>query len=140
MEIGISYCQKMDKAVGLSYQNFFQEFVDKDSFENVYSFRGLGHTCTSAYYIENGKFWKKKYFLFLNFFIGDVVQISSCQIDEEFDGVNHQTSHNGVYKVKVKNVAEDLLEEIGGIRIILGGSYTTYDFENEAESVILENE
>jgi len=109
------YLSSEEEVIGFTIY-FPLEFMDKDAYENVYSFRGIGHTCTSAYFIENG----------------DIVQISSCKIDEEFDGVNHQTSHNGMYKIKVKNVPQNILDEIGGIRIVMGGSYATFDYEMDA--------
>ena len=37
-----------------------------------------------------------------------------------------------MYKIKVKNVPQNILDEIGGIRIVMGGSYTTFDYEMDA--------
>ena len=34
-----------------------------------------------------------------------------------------------MYKIKVKNVPQNILDEIGGIRIVMGGSYATFDYE-----------
>ena len=37
-----------------------------------------------------------------------------------------------MYKIKVKNVPQNILDEIGGIRIVMGGSYATFDYEMDA--------
>ena len=57
---------------------------------------------------------------------GLLVPVSKCEVDEEFNGINHQTSHNGVFKIKVLDVDQSILEEIGGIELLLGGSYVTF--------------
>ena len=61
---------------------------------------------------------------------GEIVPISSCEVTEEFNGVNHKTSHDGLYKVVAKNISEAILDDIGGIRITFGGSYVTHGKKN----------
>ena len=99
---------------------FLKEFYDEDDVGNVYSFRGLSHSCTAAYYLHYGNNGP------------EVKPVSSCEISAEFDGVNHKTSHDGLLKVKSEGISEDILAEIGGIRVTLGGSYITRGKEEQA--------
>merc|ERR1719348_169362 len=55
------------------------EFYDSDVHHNVYSFRGMDRSCTAAYYLQEG----------------EIIPISGCEVTEEFNGVNHKTSHDG---------------------------------------------
>ena len=56
-------------------------------------------------------------------FLGEITTISDCQVDQEFDGVNHKTSHDGVFKVVAKNIPQDILDIAGGIKVTVGGSH-----------------
>ena len=56
----------------------------------------------------------------------EIEQISSCEVTEEFNGVNHKTSYDGIYKVVAKNIRQAILDDIGGIRVTFSGSYATY--------------
>ena len=40
-----------------------------------------------------------------------------------FKGVNHQTSHDGLFKIKALNISQDILNQIGGVNITLSGTY-----------------
>jgi len=85
------------------------EFNDKDLNGNEFAFRGLKHFCPADYFINEE---------------GHIQHISSCEVDHEFDGVNHKTSHDGLFKVVAKNIRQDILDLIGGIKVTLGGSYS----------------
>merc|ERR1711892_178573 len=84
------------------------EFNDKDLNGNEFAFRGLKHFCPADYFINEE---------------GHIQHISSCEVDHEFDGVNHKTSHDGLFKVVAKHIRQDILDLIGGIKVTLGGSY-----------------
>jgi len=90
--------------------HFPLEFADKDVNENVYEFRGMEHFCPADYFINDN---------------GEIINISSCEVDHEFDGVNHKTSHDGVFKVVAKNIQQEILDNAGGIKVTVGGSYAT---------------
>jgi len=94
----------------IGFKIFFPtEFRDKDADENVFNFRGISHTCTSAYYLQDG----------------EVVPIAKCEVDQEFDGVNHKTSHDGVYTITSLDIEQSIIDQMKAIRVIFGGSYTT---------------
>ena len=57
---------------------------------------------------------------------GEIEKVSYCEVTEEFNGVNHKTSHDGIYKVVAKNIRQAILDDIGGIRVTFSGSYATY--------------
>eukprot|EP00090_Calanus_glacialis_P038241 TRINITY_DN66828_c0_g1_i1.p1 TRINITY_DN66828_c0_g1~~TRINITY_DN66828_c0_g1_i1.p1 ORF type:complete len:227 (+),score=55.07 TRINITY_DN66828_c0_g1_i1:53-682(+) len=86
------------------------EFNDKDVFDNVYAFRAMKHFCPADYFIKEN---------------GEIQTISSCEVDHEFDGVNHKTSHDGVFKVVAKNMRQEILDQVGGIKVTVSGSYAT---------------
>jgi len=88
---------------------FPTEFRDKDADDNIFSFRGISHVCTSAYFLQNG----------------EVNPIAKCEVDQEFDGVNHKSSHDGVFTIKSFNNEQNILDQMKAIRVILGGSYAT---------------
>ena len=44
-----------------------------------------------------------------------------CKISDEFDGVNHKTTHDGLLKVRSVHVRQEILDEIDGIRVTLKG-------------------
>ena len=82
------------------HPSYSQEFVDKDSSGNEYSFRGMKHVCTSDYYLENGFLqWSKMVDSSFVYISGQVVQMHPCQVSAEVDGTNHKTSHDGMFKV-----------------------------------------
>ena len=91
----------------------------------------MKRSCTSSYYLQQGNLNKHslaKTYLHLMFFVysGEIVPISGCEVTEEFNGVNHKTSHDGLYKVVARDIREDILDEIGGIRITFDGSCATH--------------
>ena len=106
--------------------NVLQEFNDKDAFGNVYAFRAMKHFCPADYYIEeNGMSTQETQEIYILCFPGEIYTISSCEVDHEFDGVNHKTSHDGVFKVVAKNMPQEILDQVGGIKVTVGGSYAT---------------
>jgi len=92
------------------------EFYDSDVHHNVYSFRGMDRSCTAAYYLQEG----------------EIIPISGCEVSEEFNGVNHKTSHDGLFKVKAIDIRQEILDKIGGIRVTLDGSYVTHGKKNDS--------
>ena len=52
---------------------------------------------------------------------GPIHQVFMCKISDEFDGVNHKTSHDGLLKVRSVHVRQEILDEIDGIRVTLKG-------------------
>lgn len=46
-------------------------------------------------------------------------------VSEEVDGVNHMTSHDGMFKVKKDGISQETLDKIGGIRVKFSGSSIT---------------
>ena len=54
---------------------------------------------------------------------GEIVQNSKCEVAQEFQGVNHKTSHDGLFKIKAKDISQKILNEIGGIRVKMSGSF-----------------
>ena len=44
-----------------------------------------------------------------------------------FKGVNHQTSHDGLFKIKALNISQDILNQIGGVNITLSGTYVNME-------------
>ena len=46
-----------------------------------------------------------------------------CEVDEEFEGVNHKTSHDGIFKVVAHDIGQKYLDMVDKIRITVGGSY-----------------
>ena len=51
-----------------------------------------------------------------------MVSIKDCKIDEEFNGVNHKPSHDGVFKIEVFSISEEILDKVSGVKITIGGS------------------
>merc|ERR1712012_1466290 len=80
----------------------------------AYRFRGMKRSCTSSYYLQQGV----------------IKPISGCEVTEEFNGVNHKTSHDGLYKVVAQNISQAILDDIGGIRVTFGGPYVTHGEKN----------
>ena len=63
---------------------------------------------------------------------GEIIPISGCEVSEEFNGVNHKTSHDGLFKVKAIDIRQEILDKIGGIRVTLDGSYVTHGKKNDS--------
>ena len=59
--------------------------------------------------------------------------MADCSITAEFDGVSHKTSHDGLFKIKPRQIPQEILNEIGGIRVRLGGSFVTFGKKKEDE-------
>ena len=96
-----------------------------DADDNTYSFRGFEHSCSASYKFVDGKYSKTKSLILQNNLIIDELRTQdSCALITEFDGVNHKTSHDGLFKVKIEMVNEEALAQIGGIRVTVGGEYT----------------
>ena len=55
------------------------------------------------------------------------MSVSKCAIAEEFDGKKHKTSHDGLFKIIAENISEETLADIGGIRVVIWGTYVTDD-------------
>ena len=65
------------------------------------------------------------------------LKISHNDLDTHSDlGVNHQTSHDGLFKIKAKNISQDILNEIGGIKLTLSGSYINMGKKNNQTIII----
>ena len=112
------------------FMNVLQEFNDKDAFGNVYAFRAMKHFCPADYYIEeNGmQYIQEIQEIYILCFPGEIYTISSCEVDHEFDGVNHKTSHDGVFKVVATKMSPDILNQVGGIKVTVGGSYAPHGY------------
>ena len=64
-------------------------------------------------------------------------KINHNDLDTHSDlGVNHQTSHDGLFKIKAKNISQDILNEIGGIKLTLSGSYINMGKKNNQTIII----
>jgi len=99
--------------------NFPMEFRDKDAANNNYTFHGLDqHLCASDY-----KFNEE----------GEAEQITSCEVTEEFNSVNYKTSLDGQFNLKANGISQDILEDIGGIKVIFGGEFILMDSSNEKD-------
>ena len=57
--------------------------------------------------------------------LGEIIQIHPCMVSEEVSGVNHMTSHDGMFKVKADGISQEILDIIGGIRVKFSGSSVT---------------
>merc|ERR1712227_34277 len=71
------------------------EYKDSIDPDNVYSFwTALKHSCTSSYsYIDE-----------------QLTEGAPCEVSEEFDGVNHQTSHDGMFKIQAMEISQEILD------------------------------
>lgn len=87
--------------------NFPLEFFDTDKDNNVFSFRSLNMPCLSDYYTVEG----------------EIVQIDDCKQAEEFSGVNHKTSHDGVIRLVPREVPQEILDQVVKIHVTVGGSF-----------------
>ena len=58
--------------------------------------------------------------------LGEEVTISDCKIDEEFNGVNHKTSHDGVFRIVATEISQEVLDNIRGVKVTFAGSYSTF--------------
>ena len=87
----------------------------------------MGHHCPADYKITGkGKtFLLDKYSSNIISIVGEITTISSCEVDQEFNGVNHKTTHDGVFRIVAKNIKQKILDQVGGIKITVGGSYAT---------------
>jgi len=90
---------------------FPMDFIDRDPSFQKYSFHGQEHTCTSSYYFLEGEFHS----------------VSKCAIAKEFEGKNHKTSQDGQFKIIAKEISQEILDDIGGIRVATWGTYVTDD-------------
>jgi len=86
------------------------EFKNTDTQYKVHSFRAIGKVCSADYRIDDD---------------GDVIQMAKCEIDQEFDGVNHKTSHDGMFRITAENVDQTILDQVNGLKITVSGSYIT---------------
>jgi len=86
------------------------DFTDRNDQLTEYRFRAKKSVCFSSYRFEND----------------DIVNVAECGIDEEFAGTNHKTSPNGVFRIVSQNIPSDILEQVGGIRVLVGGSYMPF--------------
>ena len=55
------------------------------------------------------------------------MQITACEVTEEFNSVNYKTSLDGQFNLKANGIRQEILEEIGGIRVIFGGEFILMD-------------
>ena len=46
-----------------------------------------------------------------------------CEVDEEFEGSNHKVSHDGVFRIKTRDIAQNILDKVSKIRVTVAGSY-----------------
>ena len=51
--------------------------------------------------------------------------MTMCEIDQEFDGVNHKTSHDGVFRISSEEIDQNILNQVAGLKIIVSGSFIT---------------
>jgi len=86
------------------------DFTDRNDKSTEYRFRAKKSVCFSSYRFEND----------------DIVNVAECGIDEEFAGTNHKTSPNGVFRIVSQDIPSDILDQVGGIRVLVGGSYMPF--------------
>ena len=51
--------------------------------------------------------------------------MTMCEIDQEFDGVNHKTSHDGVFRISPENIDQNILDQAAGLKINVSASFIT---------------
>ena len=61
------------------------------------------------------------------------MQITACEVTEEFNSVNYKTSLDGQFNLKANGISQDILEDIGGIKVIFGGEFILMDSSNEKD-------
>merc|ERR1712059_114982 len=86
------------------------EFYDTDSLSNTYSFRGVQKHCTADYTMTGDGF-------------EGINMVTHCKDDDEFSGINHKVSHDGVFRVVAREVPQEYLEKVGSIDVVVWGSY-----------------
>ena len=61
------------------------------------------------------------------------MQITACEVTEEFNSVNYKTSLDGQFNLKANGIRQEILEDIGGIRVIFGGEFILMDSFKEKD-------
>ena len=54
--------------------------------------------------------------------IGEIHIVNECKVDEEFRNINMKTSHDGLFQFKAVDISQEILDQVGEIRVILGGT------------------
>jgi len=60
-------------------------------------------------------------------------QITACEMDHEFDGASHKTSHNGVFHIIAQNIDQELMEQAAKLQVTVSGSYIAIGKDTEIE-------
>ena len=55
--------------------------------------------------------------------IGEIHIVNECKVDEEFRNINMKTSHDGLFQFKAVDISQEILDQVGAIRVVLGGTY-----------------
>ena len=66
--------------------------------------------------------------------------MESCKVNEEFNNLNYETSHDGLFKFTVAvDIDQEILDQVGEIRVTVYGSSAIYGYGKQDEYDTMKN-